>query len=175
MAPAPTRPAYRGRFAPSPTGPLHFGSLVAALGSWLFARRAGGEWWLRIEDLDPPREVPGAARGQLRTLAAFGLHHDGVVAWQHDHGGAYQAALDQLLATGQAFACHCSRSALAASGGIHHHCVASAQRPDPAIRFRVAPGSVVEFDDGIQGRQRQVGMAWRRHAQRALQEHLPRR
>jgi len=149
------RPVYRGRFAPSPTGPLHFGSLVAALGSWLFARQAGGEWRLRIEDLDPPREVPGAARDQLRTLAAFGLAHDGEVTWQHARGAAYLAALESLLASGHAFACHCSRSALAATGGRHRHCVASAPRPDPAIRFRVPPGSVVAFDDAIQGPQAQ--------------------
>jgi glutamyl-Q tRNA(Asp) synthetase len=145
-------PSYRGRFAPSPTGPLHFGSLVAALGSWLPARRAGGEWLLRIEDLDPPREVPGAARGQMRTLAAFGLRHDGEVAWQHARGALYLAALERLQAAGHAFACHCSRSELAATGGIHRHCVATAPRPDPAIRFRVPPGSIVAFDDAIQGR-----------------------
>ncbi len=144
-------PGYRGRFAPSPTGPLHFGSLLAALGSWLLARRAGGEWVLRVEDLDPPREVPGAARAQLRALAAFGLEHDGEVLWQHTRGEAYQAALERLLASGRAFACHCSRSALAAAGGVHRACVASAPRPDPAIRFRVPPGSVVGFEDAIQG------------------------
>ncbi|HWI23925.1 MAG TPA: glutamate--tRNA ligase family protein, partial [Lysobacter sp.] len=66
------RGSYRGRFAPSPTGPLHFGSLLAAFGSWLLARHAHGEWWVRVEDLDPPREAPGAAREQLRKLAAFG-------------------------------------------------------------------------------------------------------
>ena len=69
-------PRPRGRFAPSPTGDLHFGSLVAALGSWLMARHAGGAWVVRMEDLDPPREVPGAAERQLRTLDAFGLESD---------------------------------------------------------------------------------------------------
>ncbi len=148
-------PDYRGRFAPSPTGPLHFGSLLAALGSWLFARRAGGQWLLRIEDLDPPREVAGAARRQLRTLAAFGLEHDGEIAWQHARGALYQDALGRLLASGHAFACHCSRSALAETGGVHRHCVATAPRPDPALRFRVPPGAHVAFDDAVQGPQAQ--------------------
>ena len=86
---------YRGRFAPSPTGPLHAGSMLAALGSWLLARQAGGEWLVRIEDLDPPREVAGAAEAQLATLAAFGLRHDGDIAWQSRRGAHYQAALDR--------------------------------------------------------------------------------
>ena len=145
-------PSYRGRFAPSPTGPLHFGSLVAALGSWLLARHAGGEWWVRLEDLDPPREVPGAARQQLDTLKAFGLRADGPLSWQSQRHGLYQAALDQLLADGHAFACHCSRSDLAASGGIHQACVASAQRKAPAIRLRVPAGTNISFEDGLQGR-----------------------
>ena len=149
--PIPSSAPYRGRFAPSPTGPLHFGSLLAALGSWLLARHAGGQWLVRIEDLDPPREVAGAARRQLRTLSAFGLEADGAVTWQHEHGARYFAALEQLLATGHAFACHCSRGALAADGGIHHACVATGPRPDPSIRFRVPAGSVVAFDDAIQG------------------------
>jgi len=142
---------YRGRFAPSPTGPLHFGSLLAALGSWLLARHAGGEWLVRVEDLYPPREVPGAAAEQLRTLAAFGLEPDGPVLWQSSRGVAYQAALDRLLASGQAFACHCSRTALAAGGGIHRRCVPGAERPDPAIRLRVPDGSRIAFRDAIQG------------------------
>ena len=108
----PTQPPYRGRFAPSPTGPLHFGSLVAALGSWLYARRAGGEWLVRIEDLDPPREVPGAAGRQLATLAAFGLAPDQAPWFQSTRGEAYAAALDALMASGDAFECHCSRSEL---------------------------------------------------------------
>lgn len=147
-APAP----YRGRFAPSPTGPLHVGSLLAALGSWLMARAAGGEWWVRIEDLDPPREVAGAADAQLRTLAAFGLHSDGPVVRQSDRHALYREALDRLLAQGLAFRCHCSRSDLAASGGIHRECPPHATRAAFAVRLRVADGNVVAFDDAIHGR-----------------------
>ncbi|WP_202844852.1 tRNA glutamyl-Q(34) synthetase GluQRS [Luteimonas saliphila] len=147
--------AYRGRFAPSPTGPLHFGSLVAALGSWLLARRADGEWLVRVEDLDPPREVPGAAQAQLQTLAAFGLHGDGPVLWQGTRGAAYLQALERLLDSGDAFVCHCSRTALARSGGIHRRCIAGARRPDPAIRLRVPAGTAIEFVDAIHGRMRQ--------------------
>ena len=145
-------PAYRGRFAPSPTGPLHAGSLLAALGSWLLARQAGGEWWLRIEDVDPPREIAGAADGQCAALAAFGLHHDGPVEYQSRRGALYQAALGRLLADGLAFECHCSRSDLIASGGIHRQCVTHARRTDPAIRLRVADGCEVAFDDLVHGR-----------------------
>jgi glutamyl-Q tRNA(Asp) synthetase len=141
---------YRGRFAPSPTGPLHLGSLVAALGSWLLARRAGGEWLVRVEDIDPPREVAGAVQQQLQTLAAFGFEPDGPVLHQSTRGEAYQAALDRLLASGDAFACHCTRGMLEA--GVHRHCVASIERPRPAIRFRVRPGTTIAFDDAIQGR-----------------------
>src|SRR3990170_3940879 len=99
IGPAP----YRGRFAPSPTGPLHLGSLLAAFGSWLLARQAGGEWLGRVEDLDPPREIAGAAAQQLRTLAGFGLVPDGPVAWQSARDGFYRSALDRLLASGHAF------------------------------------------------------------------------
>ena len=146
------RPVHRGRFAPSPTGPLHAGSMLAALGSWLLARQAGGEWLLRIEDIDPPREVAGAASDQLRTLAAFGLHHDGETARQSRRGHLYRDALDRLLVRGQAFECHCSRSELAASGGIHRQCVATAPRADPAIRLRVADGCEIAFEDAVHGR-----------------------
>jgi len=145
-------PPYCGRFAPSPTGPLHPGSLLAALGSWLLARHAGGRWLVRVEDVDPPRTVPGAVSGQLATLAAFGLNSDGPIVHQSQRDALYQAALDRLLREGKAFACHCSRSELAAQGGIHHHCVARAERAQPAVRLRVPPGSVVGFDDGLQGR-----------------------
>ena len=153
MQPAPV--PYRGRFAPSPTGPLHFGSLLAALGSWLMARRAGGEWLVRIEDLDPPREVPGAARAQLRTLHAFGLVPDGEVMYQSRRGEAYQAALDRLLASGAAFTCHCSRADLAVAKGVHRACVAHARRPDPAVRLRVPDGTSIAFEDRLRGGVRQ--------------------
>ncbi|WP_425501430.1 tRNA glutamyl-Q(34) synthetase GluQRS [Pseudoxanthomonas yeongjuensis] len=143
---------YRGRFAPSPTGPLHFGSLLAAFGSWLLARHAGGEWWVRMEDLDPPREVAGAARTQLATLEAFGLHSDAIVEWQSRRSAFYQAALQRLLEQGEAFECHCSRSELAANGGIHRACVGNTRRADPAVRLRVAEGTVVTFEDQLQGR-----------------------
>jgi glutamyl-Q tRNA(Asp) synthetase len=143
---------YRGRFAPSPTGPLHVGSLVAAFGSWLMARHGGGEWWIRIEDLDPPREVPGAADAQLRTLTAFGLVSDGPVVRQSARHELYRAALDRLLAHGQAFPCRCSRSDLAAANGIHRSCRAGTRRAEAAIRLRVADRHPVSFDDLLHGR-----------------------
>ena len=108
----------RGRFAPSPTGPLHFGSLVAALGSWMMARRGGGEWVVRVEDVDGPREVPGAADAQLASLRAFGFEPDGPVVRQSARGALYDEALQRLLASGDAFECRCSRADLQASGGI---------------------------------------------------------
>jgi glutamyl-Q tRNA(Asp) synthetase len=148
-------PHYRGRFAPSPTGALHFGSLLAAFGSWLLARHAGGQWLVRIEDLDPPREVAGAAAAQLAALAAFGLHADEPALRQSQRHPAYAAALARLLAEGHAFECHCSRADLATEGGIHRACVAGARRPDPAIRLRVADGTVIGFEDLLQGPQRQ--------------------
>ncbi len=142
---------YRGRFAPSPTGPLHPGSLLAALGSWLLARHAGGHWLVRIEDVDPPRTVPGAVDQQLAVLSGLGLTSDGPIVHQSGRDSVYQKALDRLLDEGTAFACHCSRSDLADQRGIHHQCVARSPRPQPAIRLRVPPGSTVHFQDGLRG------------------------
>jgi len=102
-------PPYRGRFAPSPTGLLHAGSLMTAVGSYLEARRRGGQWWVRMEDLDPPREMPGAADDILRTLEAFGFEWDGEVVYQSRRHALYQAALQQLIDTGHVYACSCSR------------------------------------------------------------------
>jgi glutamyl-Q tRNA(Asp) synthetase len=107
---------YVGRFAPSPTGPLHFGSLVAAVASWLDARAAGGRWLVRIEDVDTTRSVPGAADRILRTLEAFGLAWDGEVAYQSHRGDLYEAALQRLRAQGYVYGCRCSRREIADSG-----------------------------------------------------------
>ena len=149
--------SYRGRFAPSPTGHLHFGSLVAAAGSWLCARHAGGEWLLRMEDIDPPREVPGSAASILAALPAFGLGADAPALFQSQRIAAYDAAFERLRAAGQVFPCWCSRSELASAGGIHRdgHCVASPQAGQPpAWRLRV-PDIAIAFDDALQGPQRQ--------------------
>jgi glutamyl-Q tRNA(Asp) synthetase len=139
-----------GRFAPSPTGPLHAGSLLAAFGSWLMARARGGRWLVRVEDIDPPREVPGMADRHLADLPRFGLVPDGPVWRQSDRGDAYQAALQRLLAQGDAFACRCSRTDLAASAGIHRACVAQPSARAPAWRLRL-PDARVGFVDAIRG------------------------
>ncbi len=111
-----TATPYVGRYAPSPTGPLHFGSLVAAVGSYLEARRQAGRWLLRIEDIDPPREMPGAAEGILRALEVFGFQWDGPVCYQSTRIEHYEAAVQDLLARGLAYPCGCSRSSLRAQG-----------------------------------------------------------
>ena len=109
---------YRGRFAPSPSGPLHFGSLIAAVGSYLDARTQGGEWRVRMEDVDTPRNVAGAADNILTTLDAFGFEWDGDVLYQSDRLEAYAAALEQLKKSGLAYPCSCSRKEIADSGQL---------------------------------------------------------
>lgn len=142
---------YRGRFAPSPTGDLHFGSLVAAVGSWLRARSRRGAWLVRIEDRDPPREVDGAAARIVATLAAFGMASDEPVVSQSGRTGLYEAAAARLRTAGEAFECRCSRSGLA--GALHHRCVASAGADEraPALRVR-SPDTEICFEDVLQGR-----------------------
>ena len=114
---------YIGRFAPSPSGELHFGSLIAALGSYLQARANQGIWRVRIEDIDPPREVPGAADTILRQLDHYGLHWDGDVLWQSQRHEAYREALTWLGEQGLSYYCTCTRARIHAVGGIYDgHC-----------------------------------------------------
>ena len=109
-----------GRFAPSPTGPLHLGSLVAAVGSWLFSRSRGGLWLMRMEDLDTPRVVPGMADDILRTLELLGLEWDGPVVWQSRRTADYEAAFEELRKRGLVYSCGCSRADLARSASAPH-------------------------------------------------------
>jgi len=150
-----------GRFAPSPTGPLHLGSLVAAVGSWLFARREGGRWLVRMEDLDTPRVVPGSADEILRALERYGLTWDGEVIYQSQRTSLYDDALASLRARNLVYDCACSRADLqrAASAPLGREPVYPGTcseglplgRVARAIRFR-APSGVIAFDDVILGR-----------------------
>lgn len=147
-----------GRFAPSPSGPLHFGSLVAALASWLDARAAGGRWLVRIEDLDAPRTVPGAADTILRSLDALGLHWDGPIVYQSRRSELYRQALERLQS--QTYWCGCSRReiadsslGLAADGGrIYPGTCRSRLAPGRAARaLRICASGVVQFRDRVHG------------------------
>jgi glutamyl-Q tRNA(Asp) synthetase len=153
-------PPYRGRFAPSPTGPLHFGSLVAAAGSFLDARAQHGRWLLRIEDVDAPRSVPGATADILATLARLGFEWDDEPVWQSRRGDAYVAAFERLRAAGHIFACACSRremadSALARDGSrIYPGTCRNGLPPGRRARaWRVRAEGRIAFEDQIQGLQ----------------------
>ena len=153
-------PVYRGRFAPSPTGPLHFGSLVAAVGSFLEARTNGGQWLLRIEDVDAPRCSAAAADDILRTLEACGFAWDEDVVWQSRRTDAYAAALERLKVEGRVFACTCTRkeladSAIAPDGATIYPgtCRQGLAEGRQARAWRLRVGDVrIGFDDAIQGR-----------------------
>ncbi len=157
--------AYRGRFAPSPTGPLHFGSLVAAAGSYLDARANGGEWLVRIEDVDAPRTVPGAADGILKTLEGFGFEWDGEVVYQSRRIDLYHAALVRLQLAGHVYPCSCSRSEIAAAtsrpsidGGLVYPgtCRAGLKEGAAARAWRLrVPDREFVLRDRIQGESRQ--------------------
>jgi glutamyl-Q tRNA(Asp) synthetase len=151
---------YVGRFAPSPTGPLHAGSLVAALASWLDARAHDGRWLVRIEDIDPPRCQPGADQEILRQLAACGLHSDGPVVWQSQRHALYAQALEQLVQARQAYPCACTRkdieAAWQAMGLAHERHV---ERPYPGT-----------CRNGLHGK---PARAWRFALQRWISAHQP--
>lgn len=157
------RPALVGRFAPSPSGPLHFGSLVSALASYLDVKSGNGRWLLRIDDLDTPRSQPGSEDAILATLAAHHLHWDDTPSRQTNHLSAYQQALDQLAAENLLFFCNCSRKSLRATpvypGTCHSKLCSPAdlqehlqgkQQRQAAIRIRV-PDVEIHCHDELQG------------------------
>lgn len=151
-----------GRFAPSPTGPLHLGSLVAAIGSYIMAKRAGGQWLLRIEDLDTPRVVPGMDDDILRTLEILGFQWDGEIVRQSCRTAVYQEALERLLREGSAYPCGCSRAEIARAASAPHPgeegpaypglCRNGIPEGKIARSIRVHSGSEpIEFTDGVMG------------------------
>lgn len=151
----------RGRFAPSPTGPLHFGSLVAAVGSYLSAKSRGGSWLVRMEDLDPPREMKGAADDILRTLERYGFEWDGEILFQSRRRDAYETALETLKRDGVVYACGCTRKEIADSSirGIEGpvypgtcRAGAPAGRDARALRVRTDHAEI-QFEDRLQGAQ----------------------
>ncbi|MEO0421008.1 MAG: tRNA glutamyl-Q(34) synthetase GluQRS [Pseudomonadota bacterium] len=146
---------YVGRFAPSPTGALHFGSLVAALASFLDARAAGGKWLLRIENIDPPREKPGSADAIRRSLDRLGLHWDGPITFQSERSQLYWRALRDLHATGALFACECSRTQIAKAAK-------SQTTEGPLYPGTCRHREPRPLDDGAEGSH--DGIAWRLRA-----------
>ena len=148
---------YVGRFAPSPTGPLHMGSLIAALASYLDARANDGLWLVRLEDLDPPREVPGAADRILAQLEEFGLTWDGEIMYQSRRGDAYEEALRRLESKGLVYRCDCPRARIRELCSVYDgHCRDRAlpATGQHALRLRTDMTEIV-FSDAIQGEQRQ--------------------
>jgi len=146
-------PNYRGRFAPSPSGELHFGSLIAALGSYLDARYHQGKWLVRIEDIDPPREIPGASAAILNTLESFGLHWDEPVVYQSQRHDFYHHQLQQLIDQGACYACDCTRKMIMAEGGLYQgHCrdkaISDVGLPH-SLRFKNDQG-IGQFEDRLQ-------------------------
>ncbi len=144
---------YRGRFAPSPSGPLHFGSMVAAIGSWLDARFHQGQWLVRMEDIDPPREIPGAADDILRTLEAFGLYWDQKVTYQSSSLKRYQELLQGLLDEHHVYRCICTRKQIKTTAGVYTNSCRKAEHPDEtehSVRLKVEK-PVLSFQDCFQG------------------------
>ena len=143
---------YRGRFAPSPSGPLHFGSLIAAVGSFLDAKANQGKWLVRIEDIDTTRVVNGASDDILHTLEAYGLHWDESVIYQTQRHKQYQAIVDELISQNLVYACHCTRKEIKAIGGIYQgHCRhKNHSLSDSALRL-TQQFATSNYDDLIQG------------------------
>lgn len=159
-----SQPSYRGRFAPSPTGPLHFGSLIAAMGSYLQAKHQNGEWFVRIDDIDPPRELKGAADEILKTLEAFGFEWDQSVLYQSSRRKRYQEAVEHLIKQQLAYPCSCSRtSILQRTGqtkgeiiypGFCRNGSIDKQAKESELSTRlICNDEIIRFNDTIQGKQ----------------------
>ena len=146
---------YIGRFAPSPSGPLHFGSLVAAVGSYLQAKSHQGSWQVRIEDIDPPREIKGASDDILDTLIAYGLYWDGDVIYQHQQSQAYEAVLSELTSRQLCYACSCTRKMIKEQGGYYLGKCRHANNPIANNALRINLDSITykttQFEDVLQG------------------------
>nr|WP_321380933.1 tRNA glutamyl-Q(34) synthetase GluQRS [uncultured Vibrio sp.] len=138
--------SYVGRFAPSPSGPLHFGSLVAALGSYFQAKANHGIWLVRIEDLDPPREMPGATQAILQALQAYQLHWDGEVVYQSQRHHLYQAQIDTWLENGDAYYCQCTRKQIKQHGGFYPGTCRDKNLKEGAIRLKMTKPIASFFD-----------------------------
>ena len=157
----PSQLPYRGRFAPSPTGPLHFGSLVAATGSYLQAKQHNGEWLLRIDDIDPPREQKDAATSILKTLESFGFEWDSDILYQSNRSNRYQEAVDDLIDQQLAYYCNCSRASIIKKSGQTSNKIiypgycrdkSLNKSSDTSVRLR-SSNEPISFNDLIQGKQ----------------------
>jgi glutamyl-Q tRNA(Asp) synthetase len=157
---------YRGRFAPSPSGPLHIGSVCTALAGYLQARAQNGQWLLRIDDLDGVRTLPGAGDSIIETLDTLGLHWDGAITYQSDHLALYQKALDRLDSKGLLYPCTCSRKSLSDALNLCQNSIAALetgprpypgfcaqhkQNPNAPHALRVKARETIGFVDGLQG------------------------
>lgn len=144
--------SYRGRFAPSPSGYLHFGSLIAALASYLDAKKNNGTWLVRIEDIDPPREKKGASKAILETLEAYGLHWDEKVLYQSNQQPLYQDYINELLNSNLAYYCQCTRAQIKTSGGIYQGTCRNLSHQAAGSAIRVKNNLAIhKFSDLIQG------------------------
>jgi glutamyl-Q tRNA(Asp) synthetase len=153
MNPSDKPSEYIGRFAPSPTGALHLGSLLAAVASYCEAKVNKGQWLLRIEDIDPPREVPGATKKIIDTVLNYGFEFEPNILYQHSRYKAYQTAIEKLEALGVIYYCSCSRTQLKNTNNNNHSCRNQIRKPSEPYNIKIkVPDTYIEFNDTIQGK-----------------------